>query len=171
MDDTHTLHIWYYTYAPPDGTRVSKDEPVPFYQVPVPDMQPGGLPDWAQLDFTAGQDIVMWCTQGDITDRSQENLGRSDKGLILYRQLLRDNLEKVQRGEDPMNVIRDPEKNATLELPTEESAGSRREFVGAGARGLLSSAGAAGGASKFSPILNRVAGASAVTAAQVLDKA
>jgi len=171
MDDTHTLHIWYYTYAPPDGTKVSKDEPVPFYQVPVPDMQPGGLPDWAQLDFTAGQDIVMWCTQGDITDRSQENLGRSDKGLILYRQLLRDNIEKVQRGEDPMNVIRDPEKNANLELPTEESAGSRREFVGAGARGLLSSAGAAGGASKFSPILNRVEGASAVTAAQVLDQA
>jgi 5,5'-dehydrodivanillate O-demethylase len=166
MDDTHTLHVWYYTYAPPAGTTVSKDEPVPLYEVPVPQMLEGGLPDWSQLDFTAGQDIVMWATQGAITDRSQETLGRSDKGLILYRQLLLDNIDKVERGEDPMNVFRDAEAAAYLKLPTEESEGNLRRW--SGARPMLSSAGAAGGATKFSPILNRGTGATTVTAEEVI---
>ena len=170
IDDTHTLHIWYYTYAPPEGTTVGQDEPIPFYEVPVPDMQEGGLPDWKHLDFTAGQDIVIWSTQGDITDRTKETLGRSDKGLILYRQMLLDNIDKVERGEDPMNVFRDPAKNVYVKLSTEESTGSRRQFGGAEKRQLLSSAGAAGGASKFSPVLNRGNGATTVTAEEVIEQ-
>jgi 5,5'-dehydrodivanillate O-demethylase len=170
MDDTHTLHIWYYTYAPPAGTQVSKDEPVPFYEVPVPSMAPGGLPDWPHLDFTAGQDIVIWSTQGEITDRSKETLGRSDKGLILYRQLLMDNIDKVERGEDPMNVFYGLTEDDTIKLPTEESAGTRRRFTGSERRQMLSSAGAAGGATKFSPVLNRGDGATTVTAEEVLNQ-
>ena len=45
----------------------------------------------------------------DEPSRTSESLGRSDKGLILYRQQLMDNMAKVERGEDPMNVFRDPQ--------------------------------------------------------------
>ena len=63
VDDTHTLNIWYDTYAPPNGTKVAKDEPISFYEVPIPQMSEGGLPDWSQLDFTAGPvaTIGAWC--------------------------------------------------------------------------------------------------------------
>ncbi|MEK7216060.1 MAG: Rieske 2Fe-2S domain-containing protein, partial [Chloroflexota bacterium] len=110
VDDEHTLHIWYYTYAPAPGTIVPKNEPIPVYEVPVPQQDERGLPRWDVLDFTAGQDIVMWHTQGAIADRSTETLGRSDRGIILYRRLLRENMEKVARGEDPINVFRNPEQ-------------------------------------------------------------
>ena len=33
-------------------------------------------------------DIVAWITQGAIADRNHEALGRADKGIILYRQML-----------------------------------------------------------------------------------
>jgi len=35
----------------------------------------------------------------------------SDQGVILFRNLLLEQIEKVERGEDPMGVIRDPAKN------------------------------------------------------------
>jgi hypothetical protein len=41
--------------------------------------------------------------------------------VILFRQLLKENLDKVARGEDPMNVFRDPAANVCLELPVEKA--------------------------------------------------
>jgi hypothetical protein len=81
-----------------------------------------------------------------------------------------DNIDKVERGEDPMNVFYGLTANDTLKLPTEESAGTRRRFTGSERRQMLSSAGAAGGATKFSPVLNRGDGATTVTAEEVLNK-
>ena len=112
----------------------------------------------------------MWATQGAIADHSEEALGRSDKGLILYRQLLMDNMDKVERGEDPMNVFRGADDNAYLKLPTEESEGTRRRWSGANGSRMVSSAGAAGGATKFSPVLNRGHGATTVTAEEVFNQ-
>ena len=31
----------------------------------------------------------------------------SDRGVVLFRQVLKDNIERVQRGLDPLGVIRD----------------------------------------------------------------
>ena len=166
VDDTHTLHIWYYTYAPPPGAQVTKDEPIPLYEVPVPMPDEQGNPFWEHLDFAAGQDIAMWYTQGAIADRSTETLGRSDKGLILYRQLLKDNLDKMARGEEPMNVFRDPVKHRYLELPTEQVEGRRTERVS-----LNASAGGGGGATKYSRVLSEVLGAVAVTAEAAIQDA
>ena len=169
IDDTRTLHIWYYTYAPAEGATVPKGEPIPVYDVPVPAPDERGLPQWDLMDFAGGQDIVMWYTQGDIADRSTENLGRSDKGIILYRRLLKENLEKLDRGEDPMNVFRDPEEAKYVKLATEEAAGTRR-FAGPGAVNamrLASSAGQGGGATRYSPVLANREGASTITAEEV----
>lgn len=168
IDDYQTLHIWYYTYSPAAGTKVPSNEPIPFYEVPVPELKPGGMPDWSYLDFTAGQDIVMWYTQGAIADRSTETLGRSDKGLILYRQMLEENVARVERGEEPMNTFRDAGSNEYLRLPTEESEGLSRTDRNARFTQLASSAGPGGGATKFSPVLNRDIGAVTVTAEEVL---
>jgi hypothetical protein len=33
----------------------------------------------------------------------------SDRGIVMLRELMFENLERVQQGLDPMNVIRDPD--------------------------------------------------------------
>jgi 5,5'-dehydrodivanillate O-demethylase len=60
-------------------------------------------------------------TQGPIADRSTEALSRSDKGIILYRHLLEEQVGIMESGRDPMNVFRDPTKNIYLHLPTEKT--------------------------------------------------
>ena len=49
--------------------------------------------------------------QGAISDRTTEHLATSDKGILLYRKVILENVERVQRGEDPMAVVRDYEVN------------------------------------------------------------
>ncbi|HXQ34869.1 MAG TPA: hypothetical protein VN843_12720, partial [Anaerolineales bacterium] len=51
-----------------------------------------------------GQDAMAWVTQGPITDRTKENLGPSDKGIILYRELLAQQIGLVESGKCPMGV-------------------------------------------------------------------
>jgi phthalate 4,5-dioxygenase oxygenase subunit len=44
-------------------------------------------------------------SQGLIADRTQENLGTTDKGIVLYRRLLVDAIRKNEAGERPMMVL------------------------------------------------------------------
>src|SRR5262249_11061007 len=102
------------------GLPVSPPREIPVSEVPVPTLTAAGEPTWGQLDTNSGQDIAMWYTQGLVADRSREHLGRGDEGVILFRKLLRENIAKVERSEDPMNVCRDPAANMCIELPVEQ---------------------------------------------------
>ena len=55
------------------------------------------------------QDHMAWETQGPIADRTTEHLAHSDRGVVLLRKVVRENIERVQQGLDPMGVIRDPD--------------------------------------------------------------
>ncbi|HEY5348766.1 MAG TPA: Rieske 2Fe-2S domain-containing protein [Candidatus Lustribacter sp.] len=107
-DDTHTLHLWYNAYVPLAGARVPQKllDEVPVYDVPFLDAQGNYL-----IDLIDAQDIMAWVSQGPIADRSRETLGSSDRGVTLLRRMLRRELQKVANGEDPIGVIRDPERN------------------------------------------------------------
>jgi 5,5'-dehydrodivanillate O-demethylase len=63
------------------------------------------------VDNIPNQDEMAWVEQGPISDRTQEHLVSSDKGVVLYHNLLLEQIELVERGVDPMGVVRDPEKN------------------------------------------------------------
>jgi 5,5'-dehydrodivanillate O-demethylase len=117
MDDTHTWHLWYTCNDPGPGAQLPKQAVVPLYQVPVYDKQ-----GWVITDFGNGQDAMAWITQGGIADRTAEKLGESDKGIILYRRLLNQQLQLALDGGDPMNVFRDAAKNAIIGLPQETRA-------------------------------------------------
>ena len=104
----NTLHLWYTCY--PRGDHEGPQEMIPFYNVPVPGVDATGEPQWTLLDNNSGEDMIAWITQGGVADRTQEALGLSDKGIILYRHQLKEQLEKVQAGQDPINVFRDPAK-------------------------------------------------------------
>ena len=100
IDDENTWHVWYQTYRP-DGGAPPQPE-IPVYEVPLKDERG----EWLR-DYVDGQDIVAWITQGRISDRSREHLGRSDLGVILLRKLYAQQMERVARGEDPLCTYRD----------------------------------------------------------------
>jgi 5,5'-dehydrodivanillate O-demethylase len=116
IDDTHTLHFWYYAYVPPADADVPQHllDRVPVYEPPIKDENGNYL-----LEYFHAQDIMAWVTQGAIADRSTETLGASDRGVTLYRKMLQRELARNGRGEDPLGVIRDPAQNTVIELPLE----------------------------------------------------
>jgi 5,5'-dehydrodivanillate O-demethylase oxygenase subunit len=62
---------------------------------------------------------MAWVTQGRIADRTREHLGAVDRGVIMLRQMFFDQMERVQRGEDPINVFRGPGDTNVIDLPQE----------------------------------------------------
>lgn len=118
VDDTHTLHIWFTAYPHPPDEEVPKQDKVPHYKVPLPIDELGDV-DLTLLDNDFGQDIVVWLSQGAIANRSNEKLGESDKGIILFRRQLQQQLAIIEDGGQPMNVFRDSEQNVCIDLPWE----------------------------------------------------
>ena len=100
IDDTHTLHICYQTYAAPPGIEAPRQDVIPWYEPPMWDEK--GQPI---LDFVLAQDAIVWVAQGPITDRTQETLGRTDIPIVLLRRQLDEQIGRVERGEAPMNVF------------------------------------------------------------------
>lgn len=117
VDDENTLHYWYYALVPPSWADVPDRllSSVPIFDVPYRDERGEYL-----LDFIDGQDIMAWETQGRIADRRLENLGATDRGVTLWRRMLRRELQKIETGEDPMCVLRDPARNEIIELHVEK---------------------------------------------------
>ena len=50
--------------------------------------------------------MVLWSSQGELLDRTRENLGPSDDGLLLYRRVLQQQVSIVEDGGEPMNTFR-----------------------------------------------------------------
>lgn len=143
MDDTNTLHFWYNTFQPREGMPVPPQSEIPCYRVPYLDEEGEYI-----TDFVDGQDIMAWCAPGPITDRTKENICKSDRGVILLRRVLQEQLARLEAGEDPLGVVRDPAKNDVIALPQEyDKAGtgaqSRREFL------MM-------GSTRYSPILEDI---------------
>jgi hypothetical protein len=55
-------------------------------------------------------------SQRPIAVHALENLALSDTGIVMLRKLLREEVARVQRGEDPINIVRDPARN--IAIPT-----------------------------------------------------
>ena len=152
MDDTHTLHIWYYTFGAEGRAELGIQEElpqesrrVPVHEVPVPKLDEAGKIPWELLDNNSGQDLVMWHSQGNIADRTEEHLGRGDGGVILFRKFLEEQIKIVEEGGAPINTFRDPEANRFIDT----TVGKPEEFFarlsGSGVNRTL-------GARKYSPV-------------------
>jgi 5,5'-dehydrodivanillate O-demethylase len=121
VDDTHTLHIWYMIFDDAAQKELgiqlqaqTDQREIPVFDVPVPGLVDGKVPDWTLLDNNSGQDLVMWYSQGAILDRSKEHLGVGDKNILQLRRLLEEQIRVVEAGGDPINTFRDPEKNKCI---------------------------------------------------------
>lgn len=117
VDDGHTLHLWYNAYVPPKGVDVPAQllNEVHTYDVPFIDEHGEFI-----VDNVDGQDMMAWITQGQIADRTRENLGSTDKGVAIYRRTLRREIKKIEQGQDPIGLVRDPLRNVQIDLPNEK---------------------------------------------------
>ena len=111
IDDFNT-QIFQFRFRPiHDGSTAAQpeDPPVEF----VGTRNEAG--DFHMEDFTS-QDHMAWETQGPMADRAKEHLGESDRGIILFRKLLKDQVRAVETGKDPPGINRDPEKDEVIRL-------------------------------------------------------
>src|SRR5690606_21910990 len=130
VDDTGTYWYSIFTsYADPLDKETMRAQRLKTY--PAPDYKPivGRHNGWGfdpeeqkTKTFTGmGFDINIHdqfaCeSQGPLQDRTQENLGTTDKGIALYRRLLLDAINKCEAGQKPMMVI-DAERAKALQGP------------------------------------------------------
>jgi 5,5'-dehydrodivanillate O-demethylase len=105
VDDTNTMHVRYRGSPAKEGEVPQIPVPVKHLELPLDKY---GRVEWPDVGL---QDEAAWVAQGPISDRTKEHLATSDKGVILYHKLLMENIDKVERGEDPMFTIRDIEEN------------------------------------------------------------
>jgi 5,5'-dehydrodivanillate O-demethylase len=108
-----TTRFMLYTVHAPEGYEPVAQETVPDYEIPVFDERGHHV-----VNYVEGQDIMAWCTQGRITDRTTEHLGRSDIGVALLRRMFRQAMQAVAKGEDPLGTIREPHER--IDLPCEK---------------------------------------------------
>jgi 5,5'-dehydrodivanillate O-demethylase len=112
IDDYSTaiFHVWF--VASPDGCRVEQpDEPPVNYEKSWFDEKG----EYHLRNFSS-QDGMAWESQGRLYDRSKEHLGASDRGILMFREMLRDQIQIVEKGGDPMALVWDAKDNVSIDL-------------------------------------------------------
>ena len=110
VDDTNSLTIGWddvEEQLPGDGrdgymdrmTRAGKNFIGPF------DVGQTGEPTYEERQRAPG-DWDAWVSQGQVARHGWENLGESDRGVSMYRKLLRRGILSVRRGDDPPGIVR-----------------------------------------------------------------
>jgi 5,5'-dehydrodivanillate O-demethylase len=79
--------------------------------------EPGRIEDGWWNIAERDQDDAAVDSQGPVANRTREHLGSSDKGIAMFRSMVKRSIEAVAKGRDPAGVIRD-ENHAPIELVT-----------------------------------------------------
>ncbi len=113
VDDTTTLSVgWFFSRVPKDREPYVQER-IPYWTSPVRDPRTGR---WI-TSHIMNQDFVAWIGQGQVADRARENLGHSDRGIVMLRKRFLSDLETIARGNDPKAVIRGAKTNECVPLP------------------------------------------------------
>ena len=114
VDDTHTRFYEVYFFESEDKANSEQLENPPVeYAAYHKDFH--GVYDMSRVWM---QDYMAWETAGAIFDRTKEHLATADKGIIVFRKLLKKEIEKVRKGRDPIGVIRNSKQNKMISFPT-----------------------------------------------------
>jgi 5,5'-dehydrodivanillate O-demethylase len=110
VDDAHTqVFVVYFSPDETDRTPADGDTPWEFFRIRDDKGE-------YRLDQVLVQDAMAWETQGAPTDRTQEHLGVGDEGIILLRKVLREQIEVVRNGGEPLGIVRDAKNNHLIEF-------------------------------------------------------
>ncbi|HEV8021620.1 MAG TPA: aromatic ring-hydroxylating dioxygenase subunit alpha [Candidatus Lustribacter sp.] len=113
IDDENTLSVtWHFSRVPKEREPYVQTT-IPSWEGPIRDPRTGR---WIS-SHVMNQDFIAWVGQGTIADRTQEHLGSSDRGIIAMRRRFLEDMERIERGEDPKGIVRDPARNVCITLP------------------------------------------------------
>ena len=113
IDDGHMLSVgWFYNRVPHEMEPFVQDK-IPYWNAPLTDPASGR---WIST-HVMNQDFIAWVGQGTISDRQNEHLGESDRGVILMRKRMLEEAELVAQGGEPKATIRDPQLNQCVRMP------------------------------------------------------
>jgi 5,5'-dehydrodivanillate O-demethylase len=120
-DDSTTTTYWIDFYPQRNGQRVEPAIEVQGFKKTTPGVYKRAKDEWWGID-THEQDRVAQESQGVIADRTKEHLASSDQGILMLRKMVKESIEAVQRGEDPMGVIRDATANTPITFDSSRDA-------------------------------------------------
>ncbi len=125
IDDTSIMNFFITLVTTADGnftqllhTPPDQEHPGPY--IPTERGVYRGVDDgWWDIESN-DQDRMATEEQGPLFDRSRENLAASDRGIVLYREILKDAIKAVELGNDPIGVLRDPVHHTYVEFGTKQ---------------------------------------------------
>ena len=112
-DDTTTTTYWIDFYPDRDGQQIEPRLKTRGFKKNTLGVYKRVQDEWWGID-THEQDRVAQESQGLIADRTTEHLASSDQGIIMMRKMVRDSIDAVRQGKDPIGVIRDPKENQLI---------------------------------------------------------
>ena len=113
IDDENTMSVgWFFNKVPKEREPYVQNS-IPHWYSPLVDEKTGR---WIST-HVMNQDFIGWVGQGTFADRTQEHLGKSDKGIAMIRRRFFDDMERIEKGEDPKAIMRDPKANERIQLP------------------------------------------------------
>ncbi len=112
IDDENTLSVAWFFMRVPKGREPYVQAKVPAWISPSKDENGRWI-----TSHVINQDIIAWVGQGRIADRTRENLGPGDLGIVMIRKQLFNDLDAVAQGRDPKAVIRSSNVAKCVELP------------------------------------------------------
>jgi 5,5'-dehydrodivanillate O-demethylase len=117
IDDTHTKIYIVRFFPTEDGSLVEGEEDPPVEYVKPYKNPPDAIHPFTKfrMDEVQAQDHMAWETQGPIADRTCERLSTSDRGVVMLREMLKREIQRVQQGLDPKGTIRHPEQDVMIE--------------------------------------------------------
>ncbi|MEO8203807.1 MAG: aromatic ring-hydroxylating dioxygenase subunit alpha [Betaproteobacteria bacterium] len=106
VDDTHTLGFHIEAYDPNDKEKVTTFARAKEGRTAGTQEQHRSYEDTQRHP----DDKEAQVSQRPVAVHALERLGTTDKGVIMFRKLLKRALKDVQEGRDPQNAFRDPER-------------------------------------------------------------
>jgi 5,5'-dehydrodivanillate O-demethylase len=126
IDDTSTRIIWIGLIPQAAGGKPMKEDVDPPFEYLEEPMGPDG--DY-RVDSFYFQDQMVMEMQGPVYDRSKETLAISDRGIVMFRNMLSEQIDIVEKGGEPtVAVVRDPAKNRMIEFANATSPGGSVEL-------------------------------------------
>lgn len=127
IDDWNT-QVFQYRFSPTQDGKIPEQPEDP----PIEWISTKNADGEFHLDHFASQDHMAWESQGALANRDREHLGESDRGIIMFRKLLREQIAAAQSGADPIGINRDPKEDEVIQLIQEgysafSFAAARRE--------------------------------------------
>lgn len=115
IDEHNTRIVWIGFLPSKDGSFTMSEDDIPEW-----DYADDGLTEDGEYDLQNfnSHDQMACETQGPVFDRSSEYLGVTDRGIIMFRRMLEQQIERVERGEFPnVAVVRNPAENDCITFP------------------------------------------------------